>query len=264
MSSNVIVVIRNGNLNSASQFRNASIDVIDKTTGVKRTGRRYSIFRTRVPKLQDTVQSVRNIAPEYTGFVLSSSKVHGPGTVYWDTATTYEQPGTITNPAELIQVRRPPRGGLSTLRTKKWDTDVFYPKEGTSILKKRRFPLARTVKRLLRRPKAVNLRLAKAKSPALIKQDELRGIFAYLQSTWVPGYTPSSIVASRPVDTEYYPSNISSLPAACGRNTIGSTSPVLSIAEQQYKDNFCTTYTKFKVEFPPVSRFAETDDEEDY
>ncbi len=87
-NSNYVSVPQLGNLQNA--IRSGNIDVIDKTTGVKPTTRRYSIFRTRVPKIQDALPSVRNIAPVYTGSVLQSSKVHIPGTVYWDTATTYE------------------------------------------------------------------------------------------------------------------------------------------------------------------------------
>ena len=126
-------------------------------------------------------------------------------------------------------------------------------------MKKRRFPLARTVKCFLNRPKTENLRLAKAKSPRQIKQDELKGIFAYLKSTWVPGDTPLSIEASRPVDTEYYPTYFPSTTVIRGRSTNTDT------AEKTYKYDFSTTYKKQIVEFPaPVSRFAETDDEEDY
>jgi hypothetical protein len=226
-------------------------NIIDKTTYVKRTFQRYSTLRTRVPSFATAVPSTRNIAPEYTGYILQSSKVHTPCTVYWDTATTYEQPGTIVSPEEFLQVRRTPRRGLNILRSK-WDCNVYYPKEGTSILKKRRFPLDRTVTRFLKSNNASKIHLTKAKHPAKLQQEQFSSVLAYLEGTWVPQNSPLNIYNTRPVDTEYYPTYLPSDTVVLGVGTNTGTS------EKRYRENFSTPYKRMEI---PSSRFEDEDDE---
>jgi hypothetical protein len=227
-------------------------NIIDKTTYVKRTFHRYSTLRTRVPSLATAVPSTRNIAPEYTGYILQSSKVHTPGTVYWDTATTYEQPGTIVRPKEFLQVRRTPRRGLNILRSK-WDCNVYYPKEGTSILKKRRFPLDRTVTRFLNSKNASCVQIKKAKHPAKLQQEHFSSVLAYLKGTWVPQDTPLNIYNTRPADTEYYPTYLPSDTVVLGIGTNTGAS------EKRYRENFSTPYKHTKE--IPSSRFEDEDNE---
>jgi hypothetical protein len=239
------------NRNKELEKRLRRKNIIDKTTYVKRTLHRYSTLRTRVPRLAKAIPSIRNIAPEYTGSTLQSSKVHTPGTVYWDTATTYEQPGTIISPTEFIQVRRTPRRGLNILRSK-WDCNVYYPKEGTSILKKRRFPLDRTVTRFFKSKNALNNTLTKAKHPVKLQQEHFSSVLAYLKGTWVPNDTPLNIYNTRPADTEYYPTYLPSDTVVLGIGTNTGTS------EKRYRENFLTPYKRMEI---PSSRFEDEDDE---
>jgi hypothetical protein len=129
---------------------------------------------------------------------------------------------------------------------------VYYPKEGKSILKKRRFPLDRTVTRFLKSKNALNNQLTKAKHPAKLQQEHLSSVLAYLKGTWVPNDTPLNIYNTRPVDTEYYPTYLPSDTVVLGIGTNTGTS------EKRYRENFSTPYKRMEI---PSSLFEDEDDE---
>jgi hypothetical protein len=128
---------------------------------------------------------------------------------------------------------------------------VYYPKEGTctSILKKRQYPLDRTITRFLKTRNDLNNKLTKAKHPAKLQQEHFSSVLAYLKGTWVPNDTPLNIHNRRPVDTgEYFPTYLPSDTVVLGIGTNTGTS------EKRYRKNFSTPYKHMEI---PSSRFED-------
>jgi hypothetical protein len=144
--------------------KRTSIQKLDKTSNVKKLSTVSKNWI--VPAKRESVTNKKNIDPEYLrtqykGTILRTSKAHEQGKLFWGTTTTYEAQGTVIHPQEFEQEQRKVRNTRepSSLAIKKyrptsynnqvpgwlivhkWCPNVFYPQEGTSILKKRRVPL---------------------------------------------------------------------------------------------------------------------------
>ena len=198
-----------------------SIEICDKTSGVKRLARvqdRSDPF-VQVPPKSETVECICNIAPEYLrtpqGLVLCNSRAHYQGKIYWGTVTTYELQGTAVNPQEPVQVPRRvhdlskpfylavekarrtkwSRVVRGWVKRHEWDHRIYYPKTGTSILKKRKFPLDR-------RP---TLRIGYRPGVASTGNPKRR-LYTYLINHWITDSTAEQATALRPVELEYLPS----------------------------------------------------------
>ncbi len=142
-----------------------------------------------VPAIKDTVQHITNIDPLYlhteSGPKICESRPHYQGDIFWGTVTSYHPIGTVLPIQQTVQVPRRVRNTRKPhyLAVKKvratsynnvvrgwvktqWNPKYFYPKKGTSILKKRRHQL---------------------KSKPVLPVEKRYNQFDYLLNHWVPG-----------------------------------------------------------------------------